>query len=147
MIPTERPEKKWKEIIKANISAADRRGNEHNVHSVSEALVCYKSTGNSSHKFQKFLSFFSCLLPQKPCQLRLWMMDTKQWCFYCSLHISVGELTSPELGSTLGRVVVLWKGLSSTPSRSGAGTELGEAAALWAVANKLCVLLLSGSFS
>lgn len=55
------------------------------------------------------------------------------------------ELTSPELGSTLGRVMVVWKGLSSTPSRSGAGAELGEATALQAVANNLFALLLSGS--
>lgn len=55
------------------------------------------------------------------------------------------ELTFPELGSTLGRVMVVWKGLSSTPSRSGAGAELGEATVLQAVANNPCALLLSGS--
>lgn len=63
MIPTEHPEKKRKKIIKANINAADRRGSKHNVQSVSEVLLCYKSTENSSHEFQKFLSLLYFLPP------------------------------------------------------------------------------------
>lgn len=40
--------------------------------------------------------------------------------------------------------MVVWRVLSSTPSSSEAGAELGEAAMLQAVANNLCTFMLSG---
>lgn len=74
-IPTEHLENKNKKIIKANINTTERRGNQCNMCSVSEVLLHYKSMGNSSHEFQKFLYFlfFSFPLPQKLHQLRLYV--------------------------------------------------------------------------
>lgn len=154
VIPTEHPEKKWKNIIKASINAADKRGNEHNVRSVSEVLLCYKSTGNSSHEFQKFLSFLFFLPPSPIAPSAQILNGVTQSngtfiavCIFVWVRLkwSPHELTFPELGSNLGREIVVWTRLSSIPSSSEAGAELGEAAMLWAVANNLCALMLLGS--
>lgn len=126
------------------------------MHSVSEVLLCYKSTENGSHEFQKFLSLLY-FLPPSPKAPSAQIMDdgvTQSSGVFVAVYVFVvGEADVKSPGVSISRTGwgAPWEGkwlhggYSALCPLVWRLVQHWERLLLWVVANNPCTLMLSAS--